>query len=101
MGRDREREGTWSNLVGGTTPSPVGYSTTEEAYDQPTPALAETKSGEGATFASSYGPSGDQGRVVEAGQPAEVVACSPEPDAARLVGTSSLTPTGTRKSATV
>jgi sulfate/thiosulfate-binding protein len=70
---------------GSTTLSLVGYSTIEEAYDELTPVFAETKAGKGVTFTSSYGPSGDQSRAVEAGQPADVVAFSLEPDMTRLV----------------
>lgn len=63
----------------------VGYSTIEEAYNKLTPAFNKTKAGEGVSFATSYGPSGDQSRAVEAGQPADVVAFSLEPDMTRLV----------------
>ena len=70
---------------GNVTLSLVGYSTIEEAYDELTPAFAETKAGKGVTFTSSYGASGDQSRAVEAGQPADVVAFSLEPDMTRLV----------------
>ena len=58
-----------SDSGGSTTLSLVGYSTIEEAYDELTPAFAETKEGKGVTFTSSYGASGDQSRAVEAGQP--------------------------------
>jgi sulfate/thiosulfate transport system substrate-binding protein len=80
--------GSASGSSGGgsaTTLSLVGYSTIEEAYDELTPAFAETKAGKGVTFTSSYGASGDQSRAVEAGQPADVVAFSLEPDMTRLV----------------
>jgi len=77
--------GSGSESGGSTTLSLVGYSTIEEAYDELTPVFAETKAGKGVTFTSSYGPSGDQSRAVEAGQPADVVAFSLEPDMTRLV----------------
>ena len=77
--------GSGSDGGGSTTLSLVGYSTIEEAYDELTPAFAETKAGKGVAFTSSYGPSGDQSRAVEAGQPADVVAFSLEPDMVRLV----------------
>ena len=77
--------GSGSDGGGPVTLSLVGYSTIEEAYDELTPAFAETKAGKGDTFTSSYGPSGDQSRAVEAGQPADVVAFSLEPDMVRLV----------------
>jgi sulfate/thiosulfate transport system substrate-binding protein len=63
----------------------VGYSTIEEAYNKLTPAFNKTDAGKGVSFRTSYGPSGDQSRAVEAGQPADVVAFSLEPDMTRLV----------------
>jgi len=63
----------------------VGYSTIEEAYNKLTPAFNKTDAGKGVSFSTSYGPSGDQSRAVEAGQPADVVAFSLEPDMTRLV----------------
>jgi sulfate/thiosulfate-binding protein len=63
----------------------VGYSTIEEAYNKLTPAFNKTKAGKGVSFRASYGASGDQSRAVEAGQPADVVAFSLEPDMTRLV----------------
>src|SRR5581483_6887398 len=41
--------------------------------------------GKGASFTTSFGASGDQSRAVEAGQPADVVEFSLEPDMQRLV----------------
>src|SRR4051812_43624370 len=67
------------------TLSLVGYSTIEEAYNKLTPAFNKTDAGKGVSFRTSYGPSGDQSRAVEAGQPADVVAFSLEPDMTRLV----------------
>lgn len=84
-GASSSGSGSGSDGGGSTTLSLVGYSTIEEAYDELTPAFAETKAGKGVTFTSSYGPSGDQSRAVEAGQPADVVAFSLEPDMTRLV----------------
>ena len=63
----------------------VGYSTIEEAYNKLTPAFGKTDAGKNVSFRTSYGPSGDQSRAVEAGQPADVVAFSLEPDMTRLV----------------
>ena len=53
--------------------------------DKITEAFAETPEGRNVTFTKSYGGSGDQSRVVEAGLVADVVAFSLEPDMARLV----------------
>jgi sulfate transport system substrate-binding protein len=64
----------------------VGYSTPEEAYTQDLePAFDATPDGEGVEFSNSFGSSGDQSRAVEAGQPADVVHFSLEPDMTRLV----------------
>ena len=64
----------------------VAYSTPEEAYTQDLqPAFNETSEGEGVEFSNSFGSSGDQSRAVEAGQPADVVHFSLEPDMTRLV----------------
>jgi sulfate/thiosulfate-binding protein len=64
----------------------VGYSTPEEAYTQDLePAFNKTPDGEGVEFSNSFGSSGDQSRAVEAGQPADVVHFSLEPDMTRLV----------------
>ena len=63
----------------------VAYSTPQDAYEALTAAFAATEGGAGVTFSQSYGSSGDQSRAVEAGQPADVVAFSLEPDMTRLV----------------
>src|SRR3954452_22635507 len=48
----------------------VAYSTPETVYDKDLiPAFQKTSEGDGATFKSSFGPSGDQQRAVIAGQP--------------------------------
>src|SRR6266571_4700477 len=52
----------------------VAYSTPETVYDKSLiPAFQKTAEGNGATFKSSFGPSGDQQRAVIAGQPADYV----------------------------
>jgi sulfate/thiosulfate-binding protein len=65
----------------------VAYSTPEEAYtgDLQPGFNATPKGGEGVEFSNSFGSSGDQSRAVEAGQPADVVHLSLEPDVTRLV----------------
>ena len=64
----------------------VGYSTPEEAYTEDLqPGFNGTPDGEGVEFSNSFGSSGDQSRAVEAGQPADVVHFSLEPDMTRLV----------------
>ena len=57
---------------------------------RPTPTISSpgsnaTADGEGVEFSNSFGSSGDQSRAVEAGQPADVVHFSLEPDITRLV----------------
>src|SRR3954447_17611138 len=64
----------------------VAYSTPEEAYtNHIEPGYNATPDGDGVQFSNSFGASGDQSRAVEAGQPADVVHFSLEPDMTRLV----------------
>jgi sulfate/thiosulfate transport system substrate-binding protein len=64
----------------------VGYSTPEEAYTNDLePGFKGTPEGAAVEFSNSFGASGDQSRAVEAGQPADVVHFSLEPDMTRLV----------------
>src|SRR5918911_222542 len=63
----------------------VAYSTPRGAYEELIPAFEETDDGQGVTFETSYGASGEQSRAVEGGLPADVVALSLEPDITRLV----------------
>jgi sulfate/thiosulfate-binding protein len=63
----------------------VAYSTPQEAYEQIIAAYQKTDEGKNVDFTTSFGGSGDQSRAVEAGQPADVVAFSLEPDMTRLV----------------
>src|SRR4051795_4792836 len=63
----------------------VAYSTPEVVYDQVIPQFQKTEAGSGVSFKTSYGASGDQSRAVEAGQKADVVTFSLEPDLDRLV----------------
>jgi sulfate/thiosulfate-binding protein len=71
---------------GGGSIDLVAYSTPEEAYTNDLePGFNATPDGEGVEFSNSFGSSGDQSRAVEAGQPADVVHFSLEPDMTRLV----------------
>lgn len=63
----------------------VAYSTPEVVYDQIIPDFNKTAQGKGIGFKTSFGPSGDQSRAVDAGQPADYVSFSTEPDMQRLV----------------
>ena len=63
----------------------VAYSTPETAYNEIEASFQETEAGRDVEFSASYGPSGDQSRAVEAGQPADFVNYSLESDVTRLV----------------
>jgi sulfate/thiosulfate-binding protein len=63
----------------------VAFSTPKAAQDLAQAAFAKTTAGEGVTFSSSYGASGDQSRAVAAGQDADLVQFSLTPDVTRLV----------------
>ncbi|GAB6900502.1 sulfate ABC transporter substrate-binding protein [Kineosporia succinea] len=63
----------------------VGFSVIKSAYDDLGEAFAKTPAGEGVTFKSSYGASGAQARAVVAGQAADLVAFSLEPDMTKVV----------------
>lgn len=64
----------------------VAYSTPQQAFEEGViPAFQETPAGEGSSFSTSFGASGDQRRAVEAGQPADFVDFSLEPDMTSLV----------------
>ena len=71
----------------------VAYSTPEVVYNEIIPAFQKTPEGEGIGFKTSFGASGDQSRAVEAGQPADVVTFSTEPDMTRLVDAGLVAPT--------
>jgi sulfate/thiosulfate-binding protein len=70
---------------GATKLALVGYSTPQPAYDEIIPQFEKTTAGHGVAISESFGPSGDQSRAVDAGQPADVVAFSLAPDVTRLV----------------
>jgi sulfate/thiosulfate-binding protein len=63
----------------------VAYSTPAAAYTALASVYAKTTGGSGTTVAGSYGPSGQQARNVAAGQAADVVNFSLEPDMQTLV----------------
>jgi sulfate/thiosulfate transport system substrate-binding protein len=64
----------------------VAYSTPETAYKEGLiPRFKKSAKDAGASFSSSFGPSGDQSRAVESGQPASVVHFALQPDMQRLV----------------
>jgi sulfate transport system substrate-binding protein len=64
----------------------VAYSTPQQAFEEGIiPAFQDTPDGEGSDFSTSFGASGDQRRAVEAGQPADVVDFSLEPDMTSVV----------------
>ncbi len=70
---------------GGTTLNVVGYSVLQEANKNVIAAFEKTPEGKGVTFKESYGASGDQSRAVDAGQDADLIHFSLEPDVTRLV----------------
>ncbi len=63
----------------------VAYSTPQVVYDEVIPGFQKTPGGKGVEIKGSYGASGDQSRAVDAGQKADVVTFSTEPDMTRLV----------------
>jgi sulfate/thiosulfate-binding protein len=64
----------------------VAYSTPQQAFEEGLiPAFQDTDGGSGVEFSTSFGASGDQRRAVEAGQPADLVDFSLEPDMLSLV----------------
>ena len=70
---------------GGSTIDLVAYSTPETAYNEIEKSFQQTEEGADVEFSASYGPSGDQSRAVESGQPADFVNFSLESDVTRLV----------------
>jgi sulfate/thiosulfate-binding protein len=69
----------------------VAYSTPETVYtDSLIPGFQKTSQGDGVDFSTSFGPSGDQSRAVEGGQPADVVHFSLQPDMQRVVDSGSV-----------
>ena len=87
-----DTKGGSSSSGGGEKLSLVAYSTPQVVYDELQPKFAATGAGEGTSFSSSYGASGDQSRAVESGLPADVVAFSLAPDITRLVKANLVSP---------
>jgi sulfate/thiosulfate transport system substrate-binding protein len=85
--------GAAASSGGDTELSLVAYSTPQVVYDELIPAFQKTAEGEGVGFKTSFGASGDQSRAVEAGQKADVVTFSTEPDMTRLVDAGLVDPT--------
>jgi sulfate/thiosulfate-binding protein len=77
--------GACGGSASGRQVSIVAYSVPKPAYDALTAAFEKTAAGKNVSFKSSYGASGDQSRAVLAGQPADYVAFSLEPDLTKLV----------------
>jgi sulfate transport system substrate-binding protein len=68
-----------------STVNVVGYSVLEQANEGVIKAFNETDAGKGVEVKGAYGASGDQSRAVAAGQDADEVHLSLEPDVTRLV----------------
>ena len=80
-GSDDDAEGS-----GGGSIDLVAYSTPQQAFEEGLiPAFQDTDSGSGVDVSTSFGASGDQRRAIEAGQPADLVDFSLEPDMLSLV----------------
>jgi sulfate/thiosulfate transport system substrate-binding protein len=77
--------GASGGATGGDRLSLVGFSVLEAANVPVFEEFEGTSDGEGVTFQTSYGASGDQSRAVEGGLDADVVHLSLEPDMQRLV----------------
>jgi sulfate/thiosulfate-binding protein len=74
-----------SSADSGSTINVVGYSVLEQANENVIKAFNDTDAGKDVTIKGSYGASGDQSRAVVAGQDADEVHLSLEPDVTRLV----------------
>src|SRR5262245_3902620 len=71
---------------GGGSIDLVAYSTPQQAFEEGLiPAFQDTDAGSGVDVSTSFGASGDQRRAIEAGQPADLVDFSLEPDMLSLV----------------
>src|SRR3954447_6232612 len=70
---------------GGKNINLVAYSTPQQVYSALIPEFAKTADGKSVSFKQSYGASGSQSRAVIAGQPADIVAFSLQPDMTKLV----------------
>jgi sulfate/thiosulfate-binding protein len=77
--------GSASAAPQGSSIALVAYSTPKDAYSKIIPAFTSTSAGKDVSFTQSYGGSTEQAANVVAGQPADVVALSLEPDVTTLV----------------
>jgi sulfate transport system substrate-binding protein len=71
--------------AGSTELQLVGFAVPKAGHDLAQAAFAETPAGEGVTWSTSYGASGDQSRAVAGGLDADIVHFSLESDVTRLV----------------
>ena len=74
------------------TLSVVGYSTLKQVYANEIAAFQKTPAGKGVAFQQSYAASGAQASAVVAGQPADVVNLSLDPDMQKLVSAGIVAP---------
>ena len=72
-------------MVASKTVDIVAFSVPKPAYDALETAFEKTPAGKGVKFSESYGPSGTQSKAVAAGQQADYVGLSLEPDMTKLV----------------
>lgn len=84
-GSDDSSDGGGSSGDVSGTVSLVGYSTPQEVYEGVLEPGFQEGDGSAVDFSNSFGPSGDQSRAVEAGQPADLVHFALETDMTRLV----------------
>src|SRR3954451_2747546 len=84
-GSGSDSSGSGSGSGGGSEINVVGYSVLEQANSEVIKAFNGTNAGKGVGIKGSYGASGDQSRAVVAGQKADEVHLSLEPDVTRLV----------------
>src|SRR5204862_7997802 len=77
--------GSASGASKGTSVDLVAYSTPKDAFGKIISAFQKTSAGGGVGFSQSYSASFDQARAVAAGQPADIVALSLDPDIDYLV----------------
>jgi sulfate transport system substrate-binding protein len=88
------RLGSWR--VQGRLDRPGRVLHPKDAYGKIISSFQKTSAGNGSSFSQSYGASGDQARAVAAGQNADLVALSLDPDVNMLVGKAWSRRTGTR-----
>jgi len=83
---DDDNGGDGGSGGGGGNIDLVAYSTPQQAFEEGIiPAFQDTSGGDGIEVSTSFGASGDQRRAIEAGQQADLVDFSLEPDMLSLV----------------